>query len=195
MTFFTGDEALYFSTLYSSPMFERAFISNSTPDTFYDVEMELDKLLHLENELSRLTNKLQVSESYGDKPKLLQRQIEGKKKNIISTCLKIQNMIIENCFKKRFVKIDTFDDIREFEDELAEFRKYLILPDNYSFYDDFCLKMMEDIAFKKNQIIKYGRVVDIPKEYGEFLPMETTVKKLSKVQEVLATLREFIFGE
>ena len=55
--------------------------------------------------------------------------------------------------------------------------------------------MMEDIAFKKNQIIKYGRVVDIPKEYGEFLPMETTVKKLSKVQEVLATLREFIFGE
>ena len=195
MTFFTGDEALYFSTLYSSPMFERAFTSNSTPDTFYEVEMDLDKLLHLENELSKLSHKLQISEASGEKSKLLQRQIEGKKKNITSICLKIQNMIIANCFKKRFVKIDTFDDIREFEKELVEFRKYLILPDNYSFYDDFCKKMMEDISFKKNQIVKYGRVVDIPKEYGEFLPMEISVKKMSKVREIICTLKEFIFGE
>ena len=173
MTFFTGDEALYFSTLYSSPMFERAFTSNSTPDTFYEVEMDLDKLLH-------------ISEASGEKSKLLQRQIEGKKKNITSICLKIQNMIIENCFKKRFVKIDTFDDIREFEEELVEFRKYLILPENYSFYDDFCKKMLDDISFKKNQI---------PKEYGEFLPMEISVKKMSKVREIICTLKEFIFGE
>lgn len=195
MTFFTGDEALYFSTLYSSQMFERAFISDSTPDTFYNVEIELDKLLHLENELSRLSQKLQISEASGDKSKLLQHQIESKKRNITSVCLKIQNMIIENCFKKRFVKIDTFDDIREFEKDLIEFRKYLILPENYSFYDDFCKKMMDDISFKKNQIIKYGRIIDIPKEYGEFLPMEITVKKMSKVREIILTLKEFIFGE
>ena len=159
------------------------------------LQSEKDKLLHLENELSKLSHKLQISEASGEKSKLLQRQIEGKKKNITSICLKIQNMIIENCFKKRFVKIDTFDDIREFEEELVEFRKYLILPENYSFYDDFCKKMLDDISFKKNQIVKYGRVVDIPKEYGEFLPMEISVKKMSKVREIICTLKEFIFGE
>ena len=42
---------------------------------------------------------------------------------------------------------------------------------------------------------RYGRVVDIHKEYGEFLPMEISVKKMSKVREIICTLKEFIFGE
>ena len=55
--------------------------------------------------------------------------------------------------------------------------------------------MKKDINFKKNQIIKYGTVIDIPKNYGAYLPMETSVKKMSKIQEIITTIKDFIFGE
>lgn len=195
MTYFTGEEAMYFSTLYSSPMFERAFTNASTPDAYFEIQIELDKLLKIETELANLTQKLTYSEASQEKSKLLQHQIESKKKAIRNTTIKIQNKIIENCFKKKFVKINTFDDIREFENDLQEFKKFLIFSENSSFFDTFCGKIKKDIDFKKNQIIKYGQVIDIPKDYGAYLPMETSAKKISKIQEIITTIKDFIFGE
>ena len=51
-----------------------------------------------------------------------------------------------------------------------------------------------DINFKKDQIIKYGKVIDIPKDYSAYLPVEVTSQKLSKIKEVFYTLKEFILG-
>ena len=195
MTFFTGDEALYFSTLYSSPMFERNFANVATAEVFFDIQDGLDKLLEIETELALLSQKYQNSTSSLEKSAILQRQIDSKKKAITNTCVKIQNKIIENCFKKKFLKLETYDDIREFENDLVEFRKYLIQPENYTFYNEFCQKMMQDISFKKDQIIKYGKPIDIPKDYGQYLPVVVTAKKLNKLQEVFQTLKAFIFGE
>jgi len=193
MMFFTGDEPLYFSTLYGSPMFKRAFINSSNENTFYEIENLFDKLLNIETDLIGLSQRLQ-SISF-DKSKILQMQIESKKKSITNLCLKIQNKIIENCFKRKFMKVETFDDIRDFENDLREFQDLLIISDNYDFYIKFCDKMAQDIAFKKNQIIKYGKVIDIPKEYSNYLPVVTTTKKISKLQEIITTLKDFIWGE
>lgn len=195
MTFFTGDEALYFSTLYSSPMFERNFTSTSTEKTYFEIQLALDKLLYLETDLEKLTQKFQNSTSSLEKSMILQKQIDSKKKAIKHACIKIQNKIIDNCFKSKFIKLETFDDIRDFENNLEEFKKYLIQSEDYTYYNDFCQKIAKDIAFKKDQIIKYGKSIDIPKEYGEYLPVVVTAKKLSKLQEVIQTLKEFIFGE
>ena len=93
------------------------------------------------------------------------------------------------------MKVETFDDIRDFENDLREFQDLLIISDNYDFYIKFCDKMAQDIAFKKNQIIKYGKVIDIPKEYSSYLPVVTTTKKISKLQEIITTLKDFIWGE
>lgn len=194
MTFFTGDEALYFSTFYGSPMFERNFSNIASAEIFYDIQDELDKLLNIETELAVLTQKYQNLERSFKKSTLLQRQIDSKKKSIKNVCVKIQNKIIENCFNKKFIGLETYDDIREFENDLVEFRKYLIQPDNYDFYDKFCAKMVDDISFKKDQIVKYGKAIDIPKEYGAYLPVVVTAKKLNKLQEVIKTLKEFILG-
>jgi hypothetical protein len=193
MTFFTGSEALYFSTLYSSPMFERNFKNISTENTYYEIQSALDKLMKLESELSIITAKYQLSST--EKLKLLQKQIDSKKKSITNLCIKTQNMIIDNCFKKQFTKLETFDDIREFESNLIEFEKYLILPDNYDYYTEFKIKMAKDINFKKDQIIKYGRSIDIPKEYGAYLPAVITTQKLSKIQSLLKNIKNLIFGK
>ncbi len=194
MTFFTGDEALYFSTLYGSPMFERAFTSCSTPDTFFEVSLALDKILNLENDISKLMQKLNYSDSSFKKSKVLQRQVETKKKAITNLCVKTQNEIIEKCFSKKFTVVNSFDDIREFEHDLEEFHKYLIIPEGYEFYNNFKIKILNDINFKKNQIIKYGQVIDIPKEYSSYLPISVATKKMSKLQEIISTLKEFIWG-
>lgn len=195
MMFFTGDEPLYFSTLYGSPMFQRAFSNASSEETFLEIENLFDKLLDIETDLITLSNKLQTTETTFEKSKLLQIQIESKKKNITNTCIKIQNKIIETCFQKKFVKLETFDDIRDFENDLRDFQDLLILPESYTFYTDFCEKITQDIAFKKDQIIKYGKVIDIPKKYSNYLPVVTTTKKMSKLHEVIITLKEFIFGD
>lgn len=192
MTFFTGDEALYFSTLYSSPMFERNFKSSSTENTYQEIQTALDKLMKLETELSKLTSKYQISTV--EKANQLQKQIDSKKKSITHLCIKIQNKIIDTCFKKNFTKLETFDDIREFENNLIEFEKYLILPENYNYFSEFKNKITQDINFKKDQIIKYGKSIDIPKEYGAYLPTVVTTKKLSKIQEILKNIKNFIFG-
>ena len=85
--------------------------------------------------------------------------------------------------------------LRDFENDLRDFQDLLIISDNYDFYIKFCDKMAQDIAFKKNQIIKYGKVIDIPKEYSNYLPVVTTTKKISKLQEIITTLKDFIWGE
>ncbi len=193
MMFFTGDEPLYFSTLYGSPMFERAFTSNSKENIFFEIEILFDKLLDIETDLISLSQKLQ-STSF-EKSKILQMQIETKKKSITSLCIKAQNKIIENCFKRRFMNIETFDDIRDFENDLRDFQDLLIISPNYTFYNEFCEKISQDIAFKKDQIIKYGKIIDIPKEYSSYLPIATTTKKMSKIKEIIATLKDFIWGE
>ena len=194
MTFFTGNEAMYFSTLYGIPMFEKTFKNMSDDDTYFDIEMDFDKLLETETDLAILSQKLQTTDTSIEKSKLLQLQIEAKKKSITKTCTKIQNKIIETCFKRKFMDASTFDDLRELETDLNSFQNLLIKPANYTFYDEFCEKILKDINFKKDQIIKYGKVIDIPKEYSNYLPIVVAPKKLSKIHEIINTLKEFILG-
>ena len=194
MMFFSGKESLYFSTLYSTEMFENAFSNCSSNDTYYEIVMAFDKLLNLETELSALTQKLEREDTSQNMSILLNFQIESKKKSIQHLVLKIQNKIIENCFKKLFTKLETFDDIREFEAQLDDFKKVLIITPYYNFYEEFCQKIQQDIAFKKDQIIKYGKIIDIPKEYSPYLPVVSTANKFSKLQQLFQMIKEFIFG-
>lgn len=194
MTFFTGNEAMYFSTLYGIPMFENTFRNISDNDAYFDIEIDFDKLLETETDLALLSQKLQTTDTSIEKSKLLQLQIEAKKKSITKTCTKIQNRIIESCFKRKFMDASTFDDLRELESDLKSFQSLLIQPTNYTFYNEFCEKLLKDINFKKDQIIKYGTVIDIPKDYSNYLPVVVAPKKLSKLHEIITTLKEFIFG-
>ena len=61
-------------------MFKRAFINSSNENTFYEIENLFDKLLNIETDLIELSQRLQ-SISF-DKSKILQMQIESKKKII-----------------------------------------------------------------------------------------------------------------
>lgn len=195
MIFFTGEESLYLSTLYGKPVFEKTFRNLSDFNAFEDIQIQFDKLLGIENDLSVLSQKLQTSDTSIEKYQFLQLQIDAKKKAIINTCLRIQNKIIESCFEKQFMECNTFDDIRELENDLRDFRDLLIVPENYNFYGQFCDKLSKDINFKKDQIIKYGRVIDIPKKYSNYLTVYSGTKKLSKIREVISTLKDFIFGD
>ncbi len=202
MVYFTGNEPMYFSTLYGNTMFEKEFRNASTGNSYTQIVNEMDKLLYVENDLNLLSQKLLNADQGSSR--LLQFQIENKKKSIISHCLKTQNMIIQTCLNRRFQDIQSFDDIRDYENTLEDFKKMLIMPENYSFYEDYCLKMQDKIRLKKDQIIKFGKVLDTPKEYiyetdetlgnNSNLPVATSVKKLSKFQQFLQALKDIILG-
>ena len=67
-----------------------------------------------------------------------------------------------------------------------------------------CLKMQDKIRLKKDQIIKFGKVLDTPKEYlyetdeklgsSSNLPVATSVKRLSKFQQIIQALKDIILG-
>ncbi len=194
MLFFTGKEALYFSTLYGTSTFEKAFTEASSSEVYNDIALSFDKLLNLETDLAILSQKFETEDSSELKLKSLRMQIEIQKKQIINIVEKTQNKILSSCFKKKLSHLCTLEEIKQFEQELEEYKKLLIISDNYTFYNKFCTKILIGINEKKGQIIKYGKVLNIPQPNSENLPILLTNNKLSKVQKIFRSLKEFIFG-
>ena len=161
MVYFTGNEPMYFSTIYGNTMFEKEFRNASLGNSYSTLVNDFDKILYVENDLNLLSQRLLDADPA--RAKLIQFQIEAKKKSIVSHCLKTQNTIIETCFKRRFQDVNTFDDIRDFENTLEDFRRMLILPDNYSFYDDFCKKMKDKIKDNFTEV-EEGKYITTDKE-------------------------------
>lgn len=48
--------------------------------------------------------------------------------------------------------------VKEFKDKLYNFKEILIQTDDYSFYNDFYCKMMEELDVKRELIEKYGTI-------------------------------------
>ncbi len=194
MTYFTGREALYFATLYGTKMFENAFSNACSNHLYKEISSAFDKLLDIETDLALLTQKLETEDTPEIKSKSINSQIKQKKKSITNLVIKIQNKIIDSYFNKRLLNLSTFDDIREYQAELECFKPLLIQTENYTFYNEFCEKVTKEINSKKDQIIKFGKLLNTPQEYNSSLPVLVTTNKLSKLSQLLRMIKEFIFG-
>ena len=47
------------------------------------------------------------------------------------------------------MKVETFDDIRDFENDLRDFQDLLIISDNYDFYIKFATKWHKTLLLKR----------------------------------------------
>ena len=193
MLFFTGDEALYFSTLYGQSTFENSFSNACSKEIYTEIATSFDKLLNLETDLAILSQKLET-EDISSKVKLLHTQIENQKKQITNIAIKTQNKIFSSCFRKRLSGLTTLEEIKSFESQLNEYKKLLINSNNNASYNKFCNKILIDINAKKGQILKYGRVLEISQAYNTSLPIVSANNKISKLQTLFKSIREFIFG-
>lgn len=159
MVYFTGTYPLYQSTLNSNDIFKNTFISYSDKKTYNKIELNLDKLLKLEDDLYYFSVELENSSNERDS-KLLNRLINNRKNAIRKVFFETQNLIIQNCFTNQFNAITTLEDVKEFQNKLYNFKNVLCYTDDYNFYNEFYCNTMIALESVREFLENNGNMVE-----------------------------------
>ena len=191
--YFTGAEPLYSSTFFSNDFFEKKCAEIVGNEFFKIIEDNFDKLLSLEENISTLSIKLLESDEISYNTKHIQNKISYTKKEIKTLFIKMQNLILENFFQAIFREVESEEELTRFQEKLYNYKNLLVLTAEDTFYNDFYCHMMKNIEFKKNQLQKYGQIIDIPKERTSLIKLERTTKSLSKIKKLVYSIKNVIF--
>ncbi len=143
MIYFTGSYPLYHSTLYSNDIFKNTFIAKSSLKAYEQIEKNFDMIYQYESLLSEQVYKLSIC---SDDDKSI-----NKIKRISSKIDAYKNIILEK----------TLEHIKEFKQNMYNFRHLVITTDNYNFYNDFYADMMAKVEERQEFLLKYGDILDL----------------------------------
>ena len=196
MIYFTGTYPLYHSTLLSNDIFQNTFSSLSSKQTYFEISKRLDKLMNAESDLAILTHKISTFEGNEAKLASLNKQVDNKKLHIQKLFLSIQDLIIEKCFNKMFNDVKTINDLKDFQESLYKFKDLIVTTKDYKYYNDYYCNIMKDLAFKRDQFIKYGEIIDvnIQKETLALAPLKTSASKFSKLRKLIHDTINYLLG-
>ncbi len=161
LIYFTGTYPLFHSTLYSNDIFKNTFIERSSAKAYHQIEYNFDLIMLYEAKLSETSFELSTcSEEQKSLStiKKLHNRITALKTIILEKTLETQNMIITSCFNKQFDNIKNLDDIKKFQSDLYNFKHVLISSENYHFYNEYYIDMMNQLEEKREFIFKYGEI-------------------------------------
>ena len=164
MIYFTGSYPLYHSTLYSNDVFKNTFTAKSNEKAYAQIEKNFDLIYEYETLLSKQVYNLSLcSEEYKsiNKIRKINSKIDAYKQIILEKTLETQNLILLNCFTTEFNNIKTLEHIKNFEQNMYNFRHLIITTKNYNYYNDFYADMMERVQEKKDFLLKYGDILDL----------------------------------
>ena len=159
--YFTGSYPLFHSTLFSNDIFKNTFIQRANTKSYLQIEDNFDLILHYETKLSEAT--IQLS-NFSDEQlsfssiKKLNEKISALKNIIMEKTLETQNIIMTSCFNTQFEHIKTFEDIKTFQKDLYNFKNVLITCENYNFYNQYYIDMINKLEEKKQFFEKYGEL-------------------------------------
>ena len=177
MIYFTGTYSLFHSTLYSNDVFKNTFATIAGYKAFEKIEKNFDLILEYESMLAEETYNLSVcSEELKsiNKIKRINSKIADLKAIILEKTLETQNIILLNCFGNNLNNIKSLEDIQKFQQDLYNFRHVIITTENYNFYNDFYIDMMNKLEEKKEFILKYGNILN----------MDSLTQELASINEV-----------
>lgn len=177
MAYFTGTYPLFHSTIYSNDIFKNTFIVKSSKSTYLTISKNLNLLVKLQEEIHNeilLLSKIEYKKSIQ-----CQNRIQYLKNEIKNITLKTQELILTTCSYSDLELIKNLNDIKELKNKLYKFQKLIIFSDEYTFFNDFYIKMMKELDKKRELIQKYG-TLEVYKEIPEYLSLiETRPKALN----------------
>ena len=161
LIYFTGTYPLFHSTLYSNDVFKNTFIERANTKAYYQIEDNFDLIMHYETKLSEAI--FELSECSNELKSLsiikrLNERVQALKTIILETTLETQNIILSSCFNKQFEHIKNLEDIKKFQSDLYNFKHVLINSENYHFYNEYYIDMMNKLEEKREFISKYGEI-------------------------------------
>lgn len=148
MAYITGNDALYNSTLFGTPLFQDIFTYLTNKTAYKKIEKNIDSLMNLEDKLAYLNLKLSDLRTTDKAIFKTAQQISDTKRNITNLYLQTQNLIMTSYFDSAYQCLNTSKDIENFRNKLYLYKNYIGSTEDYTFYNEYYLKMMQLLEAK-----------------------------------------------
>ena len=152
MAYVTGEEVLFDSTINSNDHFRNKFSAICGADTYKKITASLDKILKLEENVSKLSAKIRAEDFSNNKATALYNKIGNLKAQIRDTYFSCQELIIKSFFDSIFKSLINSEEIDSFRKRLYSFQELIGTTDNYYFFNNYYIEMMEKLDKKFDNI-------------------------------------------
>ena len=190
MCFFTGTYPLFFSTLFSTDLFEKTFKTITSEDNYNYIEKKLTEIVHLQEKLSNIYSHIHTHNQAESKKISVLNNITNLKNKLRETVLDVQKIIYTSAFANELDKIETVQDIVNIQTLISNFENYIISYENDYSFEQFKDKISVELNNKLALIEAYGNysfalkakkdILNLPKIYSQsfFKTFFTKIKLL-----------------
>ena len=148
--YFTGEEILFKSTLFSNDDFKDEIISYTSKTIYNKIKKSFDIILKLEENIIRLNNEISLLEDGNEKFTVLIKKINRYKEKISLNFINTQNLIIKNFFDYEFNQIKNLEELDNYRRRLDKFKNIIGTIPDYEFFDNYYLLLMNKLEHKSN---------------------------------------------
>ena len=190
MCFFTGTYPLFFSTLFSTDLFEKTFKTITSEDNYNYIEKKLTEIVHLQEKLSNIYSHIHTHNQAESKKISVLNNITHLKNKLRETVLDVQKIIYTSAFANELNKVETVQDIVNIQTLISNFENYIISYENDYSFEQFKDKISVELNNKLALIEAYGNysfalkakkdILNLPKIYSQsfFKTFFTKIKLL-----------------
>lgn len=150
LAYITGEGILFESTINSNNNFKETLTNLTSYKAFMQIQKSIDDILTNEEEIIKINNKIVQIDSRNKKVDNMIKKINFLKKDITSTFIKTQNLIISSYFDKAFNTITDLEGVENYRRKLYNFKDYLGSVDGYTYFNDYYVDKMMDLEDKYN---------------------------------------------
>ena len=148
--YIVGEDVLFDSTINSNDNFKKKMIDFTSNKAFMEIQNSIDDILCTEENIIKINNKIIQNDNRNKKVDNMINKVNSLKKNITSTFIKTQNLIISSYFDKAFYNIKTLEDIENYRKKLYNFKDYLGSTEGYTYFNNYYVNKMVDLENKYN---------------------------------------------
>lgn len=178
LIFFVGEDTLFKSTYFSTDDLKDKIIKCTSKKIFNKILHSFDAILNYEEQIIVLNNKIMNT----DKADKLQNNIIKYRSKINSTFIQTQNLIIKEFFDSEYNDINNLEQLENYRRKLTKFEEFIGTTDNYTFFKNYYIKMMNQLEHQSNILENGG--------------LETAIaNKSSSIISLLNKIKKFIFSK
>ena len=177
MCFFTGTYPLFFSTLFSTDLFEKTFKTITSEENYNYIEEKLTYIVQLQEKLSDVYSTIHTHNQAESKKISVLNNITSLKNKLRETVLDVQKIIYTSAFANELDKIETVQDIVNMKTLISNFENYIINYEGDYSFEQFKDKINIELNNKLALIEAYGNysfalkarkdILNLPKIYSQ----------------------------
>lgn len=179
LSYITGDDVLFNSTLYGNDNFKEKLISLTSSDAFYTIQKNIDSIVYLEDELVLYSNTLAYNDGNVKTINRLSKKINKLKDKIAKIFFDTQNLIVSSYFNNSIKTLATHRCIENFRNKLFGYKNLIGTNDSYSFFSNYYLDMMKQLEVKYEEIENKSSVALVVEKKNIFALLFKKLRLLS----------------